>query len=135
MVFAYINDSKATNGEAAKQALRAYKNIFWICGGQAKDGGLEGLGQYLETVQKAYVFGNARAEFETYLKNRGVECTSFEILDEAVEHAHIDAQNMRGEPTGAPTILFSPACASFDQYKNFEMRGDHFVNLVEGLEG
>ena len=132
---AYINDSKATNGEAAKQALRAYKNIFWICGGQKKDGGLEGVGQDLETVQKAYVFGNARTEFETYFKNRGVECTSFEALDEAVEQAHIDAQNMRGEPTGAPTVLFSPACASFDQYKNFEERGDHFVSLVEELEG
>jgi UDP-N-acetylmuramoylalanine--D-glutamate ligase len=132
---AYINDSKATNGEAAKHALRAYKNIFWICGGKAKEGGLNGLGEDLKHVQQAYVFGDARADFETYFKNRGVTCTSFETLNDVVERVHIDAQNMRGEPTGAPTVLFSPACASFDQYENFEVRGDHFVDLVEELEG
>ena len=129
----YINDSKATNAEAAKMALRAYNNIFWICGGRAKEGGITSMDQALNNVQKAYVFGEAKEEFESFLSSRGIDVLSFDVLDEAVEAAHVDAQSMRGEPTGTPTVLFSPACASFDQYANFELRGDHFVSLAEDL--
>jgi UDP-N-acetylmuramoylalanine--D-glutamate ligase len=131
---AYVNDSKATNAESAKQALRAYKNIFWICGGQPKDGGLESLGQELRHVSKAYIFGEARAEFEKFLNASGVDVISGEKLEDVFMQAHKDAQDARGTPAGSPCVLFSPACASFDQYPNFEVRGDHFTDLVIGLQ-
>ncbi len=130
----YINDSKATNAEATKMALNAYKNILWIAGGLAKDGGLKNLAQNLETVQKAYLYGDAREEFAKFLNNHGIEIMLFETLEQATEQAHKDAQSMRGEPSGTPTVLLSPACASFDQYPNFEVRGNHFVDLVNDLD-
>lgn len=129
----YINDSKATNAEATKMALKPYRNIIWIVGGRQKEGGISPLGDELKNVETAYLFGEAAQEFSKSLKSRGVETEIFETLDEALNAAHIQAQGMRGEPTGAPTVLFSPACASFDQYPNFEARGDHFVKLVENL--
>lgn len=129
----YINDSKATNAEATKQALRAYKNIFWIAGGLPKDGGLKGLEQDLSTVTKAYLFGHARDGFSEFLTARGIACDLRETVQEVLTLAHHDAQEARGTPNGNPCVLFSPACASFDQFKNFEERGDHFCDLVNGL--
>ena len=130
----YINDSKATNAEATKQALKAYRNVFWIAGGVAKDGGLNGLENDLSDVQHAYLFGQCADDFNVFLKSKGIETSVFETLDDALLDAHKNAQSMRGEPSGSPTVLFSPACASFDQYPNFEIRGDHFVDLVNELE-
>jgi len=130
----YINDSKATNAEAARHALRAYKNIFWILGGVAKDGGLDGLDSDLENVQKVYLYGQSATDFASYFKSRGIAFLTFDNLDEALLAAHADAQDNRGEPSGAPTVLLSPACASFDQFENFETRGDYFCDLVEALE-
>lgn len=130
----YINDSKATNAEAAKMALRSFRNIVWIAGGEPKDGGLSGVDGDLAEVKKAYLYGEAAIDFAKFLSVRGVPVETCETLDEAVNLAHKMAQDMRGEPTGAPTVLFSPACASFDQYKNFEERGNHFCDLVNGLQ-
>ena len=129
----YVNDSKATNAEATKQALRAYRNIVLIAGGEPKDGGLDGIDNDLTEVKKAYLFGAARDDFEKFLTSRGVDVETGETLDEILPRAHAYAQELRGEPSGAPTVLFSPACASFDQYNNFEQRGDHFVHLVNNL--
>ena len=130
----YVNDSKATNAEAAKQALRAYKNIFWILGGQSKGGGLSDLEMYLSDVTKAYIYGSSRGEFEEFLRARGVEVISGETLESIFLMAHQDAQDARGTPAGTPSVLFSPAAASFDQYDNFEDRGDHFSELVAELK-
>lgn len=129
----YVNDSKATNADASKFALRAYKNIFWIAGGRPKEGGLEGIGEDLMHVKKAYLFGEARELFEQYLKGCGIDTVSAERLDDLIGLAHQDAQEARGTPAGTPCVMFSPACASFDQYQNFEERGDHFCDLVSGL--
>jgi len=131
---AYINDSKATNAEATKQALKAYRNVFLIAGGKSKDGGLNGLENHLSDVQQAFLYGDCANEFNDFLKSRGVETYVFETMDEAVSEAHKQAQSMRGEPSGSPTVLLSPASASFDQFPNFEIRGDHFVTLVNQLE-
>ena len=130
----YINDSKATNAEAAKQALSAFRNIVWIAGGMPKEGGLEPLDGHLHHVQKAVLYGQAADDFAKFLSVRGIDVTTCQTLDEALGIAHKKAQDMRGEPTGSPTVLLSPACASFDQFKNFEERGDRFVELVEKID-
>ena len=130
----YVNDSKATNAEATKQALRAYRNIILIAGGVPKDGGLDGVDNDLAEVKKAYLLGAARHDFSEFLSALGIDVETGETLDDVMPKAHTYAQELRGEPTGAPTVLFSPACASFDQYENFEKRGDHFCDLVNGLD-
>jgi UDP-N-acetylmuramoylalanine--D-glutamate ligase len=130
----YINDSKATNAEAAKHALNAFRNIVWIAGGIAKDGGLEPLDGHLNHIQKAVLYGEAADDFAKFLSVRGIEVETCVTLEEAVNSAHKKAQDMRGEPTGSPTVLLSPACASFDQFKNFEERGNFFVDLVAKID-
>lgn len=130
----YINDSKATNAEATKQALNAYRNIFWIAGGRQKNGGINDLNNHLGNLQQAFLFGESAPDFSIFLKSKGVQARVYETLDDALAFAHEQAQSMRGEPSGAPTVLFSPACASFDQYQNFEIRGDHFIDLVNELK-
>jgi len=129
----YINDSKATNAEATKHALRAFKNIILIAGGVPKDGGLNGLDDDLKSTNMAVVYGEAKDDFAKYLNARGIKTQIVNDLSEAVQLGHKQAQDMRGEPSGTPTVLLSPACASFDQYPNFEARGDHFIELVNAL--
>ena len=131
---AYVNDSKATNIDAAKRALSAYKKIYWILGGRPKSDGLEGAEEYLERVRHAFLIGEASEEFASWLEKRGVSYTMCGTLDKAVSEAHDKAQSERGEPGGAGTVLLAPACASFDQYGSFEERGSHFVDLVLGLQ-
>jgi len=130
----YINDSKATNAEATKYALKAYRNIIWIAGGRAKDGGLEDVDGHLSTVQKAILYGEAANDFAKFLSVRGIAVETCTTMDQAVAIAHKNAQDLRGEPTGSPTLLLSPAAASFDQFDNFEQRGDHFAALVRDLD-
>ncbi len=125
----YINDSKATNAEATSKALSSYKNIYWILGGQAKDGGLSGLEDYYKDVKAAYLIGEATDSFADQLKNQNVSYLKYDTLDIAIAEAHKAAQ-ANGEPA---TILLSPACASWDQFKSFEHRGDTFIEIVEGL--
>lgn len=130
---AYVNDSKATNIDAARRALSAYKKIYWILGGRPKSDGLEGAEEFLERVRHAFLIGEASEEFASWLEKRGVSYTMCGTLDKAVSEAHDTAQSERGEPGGAGTVLLAPACASFDQYGSFEERGNHFVDLVQGL--
>ncbi|MGB0719313.1 MAG: UDP-N-acetylmuramoyl-L-alanine--D-glutamate ligase [Bdellovibrionales bacterium] len=134
----YINDSKATNAEAAAKALSAYENIHWILGGQAKDGGLKGLEPFMSRVKKAYLIGAAAQDFSRWLKKQNVPHQICEVLDVAVKAAHDDAQIPVTRPPSTvhrspSTVLLSPACASWDQFKSFEHRGDTFVKLVEAL--
>jgi UDP-N-acetylmuramoylalanine--D-glutamate ligase len=123
---AYVNDSKATNDVAAEQALNAYDNIHWIVGGVAKDGGISSLRPLFGKVAHAYLIGKAQDEFADTLDGH-VPYTKCETLEKACELAHTSAQK---DKTNAPAVLLSPACASFDQYPNFEARGDKFVELV-----
>ena len=125
---AYVNDSKATNAEATSKALGSFEDIYWILGGLAKDGGLNGLEPYLPRIKKAFVIGEDMDVFVPYLDTHGVEYALCGVMSEAVAQAHTAAQAADGG-----VVLLSPATASFDQYKNFELRGDDFVALVERL--
>lgn len=129
----YINDSKATNAEATARALACYRNIYWILGGLPKAGGLNGLERYKDRIAHAYLIGTAAEDFGQWLENHGIAHEACDHLDRAVAEAHRDAQAGRGQPGGAGVVLLSPACASFDQFKSFEARGDAFTTLVQAL--
>ncbi|MFT4620952.1 MAG: UDP-N-acetylmuramoylalanine--D-glutamate ligase [Sulfitobacter sp.] len=123
---AYVNDSKATNVNAAAKALAAFPAIRWICGGLAKEGGLAGLGEGLGNVVKAYVIGREAQAFALDLGDTPhAVCTTMEA---AVELAASEA--VKGE-----TVLLAPAAASFDQYDNFERRGEDFAEQVRKVLG
>jgi UDP-N-acetylmuramoylalanine--D-glutamate ligase len=125
---AYVNDSKATNAEAALRAISCYDNIFWIAGGLAKDGGFGGLAPGFGRIRHAYLIGRAAPEIAAVLGDR-VAHTLSGTLDAAVRSAHAAAQASGGEAV----VLLSPACASFDQFAHFEARGDAFRRLVADL--
>jgi len=125
----FINDSKATNAQAAEQALRAFKNIYWIAGGVPKAEGIAPLAPLFPNITKAYLIGQAEDAFAATLHGK-VPSQVCGALDRAVEAAYRDAK-AAGEP-GA-VILLSPACASFDQFKDYEQRGDAFRSLVQGM--
>ncbi|HEY0900807.1 MAG TPA: UDP-N-acetylmuramoyl-L-alanine--D-glutamate ligase [Micavibrio sp.] len=129
---AYVNDSKATNADATAKALACYHNIFWIVGGKPKEGGLEGLQPYLDRIAVAFTIGEAAAEFTAWLYERKVHVTRCDTLDQAVAAAHQAAQNAN-KNAGHGVVLLSPACASFDQFRDFEQRGDKFADLVNEL--
>lgn len=130
---AYVNDSKATNAEAAAKAIACYHNIYLIAGGRAKDGGLEGIEPYLDRIKHVFLVGESMDEFSKWLEKAGVSHTKSFSLDVAVLEAHKFAQADRGQPGGTGTVLLSPACASWDQFRNFEHRGDTFTELVKSL--
>lgn len=130
---AYINDSKATNADAAGKALSCYRNIYWIVGGRPKEGGLNGLEPFIDRIRHAFLIGEAMEEFASWLDKHGVPHNFSQTLDRAVAEAHHMAQAERGKPGGTGTVLLSPACASFDQFDSFEHRGDVFARLVEAL--
>lgn len=126
----FINDSKATNADSTEKALGAFeKNIFWIIGGKAKEGGIEPLKAYFPRVSKAYLIGDAAAAFAETLGD-DVRHINAVTMDAAVLAALEDATR-----EGDGVVLLSPACASYDQYKNYEQRGEHFRKLVEALPG
>lgn len=122
----YVNDSKATNVDSAAKALQAFPRIRWICGGLEKEGGLGGLLPHLGAVAKAYVIGREAAAFARQLT--GIEAEVCTTMARAVERAMADAQ-------AGDTILLAPAAASFDQYDNFEQRGDDFAAEVRARLG
>ena len=122
----FVNDSKATNAEAAAPALAAFPKVRWIVGGQAKAETLGDTANHLDHVVKAYTIGEAGSMFARLLRDKGVEVEECETLENAVNRAAADSQP--GE-----TVLLSPASASFDQFRDFEARGDRFRELVEGL--
>lgn len=127
----FVNDSKATNADAAAPALSSYDRIYWIAGGLPKEGGITTLAPFFPKVAKAYLIGEAAPAFAATLG----EAVPFEIsgtLEQAVAHAAADAAK---DTTGPSAVMLSPACASFDQYKNFEVRGDAFVSHVVAIEG
>ncbi|MDP3532897.1 MAG: UDP-N-acetylmuramoyl-L-alanine--D-glutamate ligase [Alphaproteobacteria bacterium] len=125
----FINDSKATNGEAAAKALVCFDNIYWILGGLPKQDGLTATIPYFSKIKHAFLIGKAAPEFAEELKGR-VPYTHCEILEKAVLAAYEQAK--RDQLPNA-TILLSPACASWDQYSSFEVRGDAFKKNVYDL--
>jgi UDP-N-acetylmuramoylalanine--D-glutamate ligase len=127
---AYINDSKATNDQAAAMALRTFDPIYWIAGGKPKEGGYRDCEKYLDHVHHAFLIGEAEEAMSTWLQGKGVAFTRCGTLDKALEAAHKMAQE---EKLDKAAVLLSPACASFDQFKSFEHRGDVFVELVKKL--
>jgi UDP-N-acetylmuramoylalanine--D-glutamate ligase len=121
----FINDSKATNAESAAPALAAFGAIRWILGGKAKTAELDACMAHIGHVRSAYTIGEAGPMFAALLRAH-VPVTEVGTLDRAVAAAAADAQS-------GDTVLLSPACASFDQFRDFEDRGDQFRALVEGL--
>ncbi|MEM7679728.1 MAG: UDP-N-acetylmuramoyl-L-alanine--D-glutamate ligase [Pseudomonadota bacterium] len=128
----YINDSKATNAEAAGKALGAYDDIYWIAGGRAKEGGLEGLEEFMPKIRHAFLIGEAAKPFADWLEDKGIPCSLCGKLEVAIETAHNAAQGASASGESG-VVLLSPACASFDQYPSFEVRGEEFQKLVEKL--
>jgi UDP-N-acetylmuramoylalanine--D-glutamate ligase len=127
----YVNDSKATNADSAAQALACFTDIFWIAGGKPKTGGIESLRGFFPRIRKAYLIGEAAEEFAATL-SPGVPYEIDGTLDKALAAASRDAE---AATVPEPVVLLSPACASFDQYRNFEVRGDAFRELVQALPG
>ena len=126
----FLNDSKATNADSTEKALAAFdKDIYWIVGGKPKEGGIAALAPYFPRIAKAYLIGESAEAFAETL-GEDVRHVRAGTLDVAVEMALDDAGR-----NGEAVVLLSPACASYDQYKNYEQRGNHFRMLVEALPG
>ncbi len=123
----FVNDSKATNADAAAKALGCYEAIWWIAGGLAKAGGIEALAPWFSRIRVAYLIGDAADAFAATLARAGVPHRICGTLDAAVDAAAADAARAT-DP--ARVVLLSPACASFDQFPNFEARGVRFRDLI-----
>lgn len=121
----FINDSKATNADAASRAMGCYGRFVWIAGGVAKAGGIDELEPFFPRIEKAFLIGRDGGVFAQRLAAAGVACEYVETLAHAVPAAFAAA-------SGCGVVLFSPAAASFDQFANFEERGERFAALARG---
>jgi UDP-N-acetylmuramoylalanine--D-glutamate ligase len=126
----FVNDSKATNADSAAQALACFDDIFWIAGGKPKTGGIASLAAFFPRMRKAYLIGAAAPEFAATLDGK-VDHVVSGTLDHAVAAAARDAAACGRDAV----VLLSPACASYDQFENFEKRGNAFRELVLKLAG
>lgn len=127
----FVNDSKATNADAAARALASFETIYWIAGGRAKSGGIASLAPFFPRIMHAYLIGEAAEDFAKTLDGK-VPFTISGDLDSAVARAAADAAGSRKDE---PVVLLAPACASFDQYRNFEVRGEAFREAVGKVTG
>jgi len=127
----FVNDSKATNADSAAKALSSFPDIFWIAGGKPKTGGINSLAEFFPRIRKAYLIGEAAADFARTLDGK-VPYEISKVLSAAVDAAARDAA---ASSIKEPLVLLSPACASFDQYPNFEVRGKAFTDLVRAIPG
>ncbi|MEO1248307.1 MAG: UDP-N-acetylmuramoyl-L-alanine--D-glutamate ligase, partial [Pseudomonadota bacterium] len=125
----FVNDSKATNPDAAARALASYDNVYWIAGGQAKGDDFSALDQALSGVKRAFLIGQSAEVMASALAGK-VATTITGTLDQAIQKAFAAA---RSDDDPDPVVLLSPACASFDQFENFEKRGDRFCELAMTL--
>jgi len=124
----FVNDSKATNPDAAARALSCYDRVYWIAGGQPKQGGLDVLTPHLARVAHAFLIGEASDMLSDFLEGKAASTRCGEIgpaVEAAVRQANEDG--------GGGVVLLSPACASWDQFANFEARGDAFVAAVRAM--
>ena len=131
----FVNDSKATNANSAAKALASFHDIFWIAGGKPKTGGITSLAEFFPRIRKAYLIGEAAADFAKTLNESLDGKVPYEIA--GVLAAAVDAAARDAAVSGLkePVVLLSPACASFDQYPNFEVRGKAFCDLVLAIPG
>jgi UDP-N-acetylmuramoylalanine--D-glutamate ligase len=128
----FVNDSKATNADSTEKALSSFAGgVFWILGGRAKEGGIVPLKQFFPRIAHAYLIGESTELFATTLEGQ-VPYTRCGTLDVAVAKATGDAGQSKAPQ---PVVLLSPACASFDQFRNFEIRGERFRELVQAIPG
>ncbi len=127
----FVNDSKATNADSAAKALACFSDIFWIAGGKPKSGGIAALAGFFPRIRKAYLVGEAAAGFAAELERK----VPFEIAGSLERAVALAARDAEAAAEMAPVVLLSPACASFDQFRNFEVRGDKFRELVRALPG
>jgi len=127
----FVNDSKATNADAAAKALASFDRIYWIAGGRPKEGGIESLKGFFPRIAKAYLIGEAADGFAATL-GPAVEAELSGTLAAAVAAAARDAAVDRAPEV---VVLLSPACASYDQFQNFERRGDAFRSAALSLDG
>ncbi len=127
----FVNDSKATNANSAAKALASFQDIFWIAGGKPKTGGIVSLAEFFPHIRKTYLIGEAAKQFAKTLDGQ----VPYEINN--VLSAAIDAATRDAAASGLkePVVLLSPACASFDQYPNFEVRGKAFIETVLAIPG
>jgi len=125
----FVNDSKATNADSTAKALASFNDMFWIAGGLPKAGGIVSLAEFFPRIRKAYLVGEAAAEFAKTLDGT-VAYEMAGTLDRALALAACDAESSN---VAEPVVLLSPACASFDQFPNFEVRGDTFRKLVQSI--
>ncbi|WP_298372922.1 UDP-N-acetylmuramoyl-L-alanine--D-glutamate ligase [Azospirillum sp.] len=126
----FVNDSKATNADATEKALATFDPIYWILGGQAKDTGLAGLEGYMGRVRHAFLIGEAEEQFAAWLDGQGVAHTRCGTLDVATAKA---AGLALAEGLSDACVLLSPACASWDQFANFEKRGEAFAAYAAAI--
>ncbi|HBN22004.1 MAG TPA: UDP-N-acetylmuramoyl-L-alanine--D-glutamate ligase [Holosporales bacterium] len=129
----FINDSKATNITSTLRALSCYKNVHLVLGGIAKESGLSSLEQEKDAVAHAYVFGQAASRFSQELTEKGIPYSCFKTLEEAAQKAAHNAFQEAAHSTKSTTVLLSPACSSFDQFKDFEKRGETFKAIIHDL--
>jgi UDP-N-acetylmuramoylalanine--D-glutamate ligase len=127
----YINDSKATNADATARALSSYRDIYWILGGQAKEGGVAPLAPWFDRIRHAFLIGEATELFAAQLEGK-LAYSRCGDLKSALDAAHQRAQR---EAHGTAVVLLSPACASWDQWKSYEHRGDAFRAMARALPG
>jgi UDP-N-acetylmuramoylalanine--D-glutamate ligase len=125
----YVNDSKATNADSVANALACYDAVYWIAGGRAKDGGITSLAPFFPRIRRAFLIGEAAREFAATLDGK-VPYALCGTLEKAIAAARDAVRGMSGA-----TVLLSPACASFDQFSDFEARGERFRALVLALPG
>ena len=128
----FVNDSKATNADSAAKALASFSDIFWIAGGKPKTGGIASLAEFFPRIRKAYLIGEAAAGFRQDAGRQGA-------LRDRRRRSAAPSPPPRATPRPRackePVVLLSPACASFDQYPNFEVRGKAFTDLVLAIPG
>ena len=127
----FVNDSKATNADSAARALASFHDIYWIAGGRAKTGGIASLTEFFPRIAKAYLIGEAAKEFAATLDGK----VAYEIANALPAAVAAAARDAESSPAREPVVLLSPACASFDQYPNFEVRGQAFTDLVLAIPG
>jgi UDP-N-acetylmuramoylalanine--D-glutamate ligase len=127
----FVNDSKATNADSAAKALASFADIFWIAGGKPKTGGITSLAEFFPRIAKAYLIGEAAQEFAKTLDGK----VPYEIVGALDRAVPLAARDAAASGLKEPVVLLSPACASFDQYPNFEVRGQAFTGLVQAIPG
>ena len=125
----FVNDSKATNADAAAKALVCYDAVYWIAGGLAKEGGIESLESLHPRIRHAFLIGKAAEDFARTLEGK----VAYSICGNLAAAMTRAAALARQEKIPGAAVLLSPACASFDQFADFEARGDAFRSLVHGM--